>query len=95
MAVNLLVAYDIASSSRRARLATTLQAWGDRLQESVFHLRVEDRDVAEIRESIGRIIKPTDDVVHIYTLCRTCVGKVEVLGTVPTRDDGELYRGLW
>ncbi|MFI8774620.1 CRISPR-associated endonuclease Cas2 [Gordonia sp. NPDC062954] len=36
MAVTILVAYDITEDRRRARLAALLQAWGDRIQYSVF-----------------------------------------------------------
>lgn len=95
MAVTVVVAYDIASNSRRSRLAGALQAWGYRIQESVFQISLEHEDLEELTEEMRSIIENTDDVVHVYRLCRSCRAGVKVLGTPPSPDDGGLYRGLF
>lgn len=93
--MTVVIAYDIASDARRIRLAASLESRGHRLQESVFQLRLETEELALVREEIGGIIDQDDDVVHIFPLCETCLGRREVHGTVPTPDDGGLYRGVW
>lgn len=95
MAMTVIIAYDIASDRRRTKLATTLESWGYRLQESVFQLRLDRDGLTEVRESINGIISPSDDVVHIYPLCVTCEERSEVHGTAPVLDDVGLYRGVW
>ncbi len=95
MAVTVVVAYDIASNSRRSRVAAALQSWGYRIQESVFQISLEERDLAALIEEVSGVIEESDDVVHVYRLCRECRGRLRILGTAPSVDDGGLYRGLW
>lgn len=95
MAMIVVVAYDVASDSRRARLAAALAAWGYRLEESVFQLRLDSSELDEVRETVREVIDADDDVVHVFPMCATCAGRAEVLGTAPAPEDGSLYRGLW
>lgn len=95
MAMTVIVAYDIASDSRRNRLATALEGWGYRLQESVFQLRLDSEEYEQVKARITEIIDDTDDVVHVYPLCGTCEDRCEVFGTAPALDDAGLYRGVW
>lgn len=90
-----IVAYDIASDRRRARLAAALEAWGYRLQESLFQLHVSSGALAEVHAAITGFIDPDDDVVHVYPLCSACVDRCTVHGTAPALDDAGLYTGLW
>ncbi len=95
MAITVIVAYDIASNTRRAKLAAALEGMGYRLQESVFQLRLSPQELDEARTTITKIIHETDDVVHLYPLCGTCQDRCEVYGTAPALDDAGLYRGIW
>ena len=90
-----IVAYDIASDRRRTRLATALEAWGYRLQESLFQLHVSATDLAQVHAAVTQIIDADDDVVHVYPLCSACVDRCTVHGTAPALDDAGLYTGLW
>ena len=56
MAMIVILAYDIASDTRRARLAAALEGWGYRLQESVFQLRLEPAELDEVRRQVTEII---------------------------------------
>ena len=95
MAITVIVAYDIASNTRRAKLAAALEGMGYRLQESVFQLRLSPQELDEARTTITKIIHETDDVVHVYPLCAACCGRAEVFGTAPALDDVGLYSGVW
>ena len=44
-----IIAYDIADSKRRLRVAKTLESWGYRIQESVFQLRLDTPTLARLR----------------------------------------------
>lgn len=83
------------TSTRRARLAAALEGWGYRLQESVFQLRLEPAELDEVRRQVTEIINETDDVIHLYPLCDSCLTRSEVHGTAPALDDAGLYRGVW
>ena len=56
MAITVIVAYDIASNTRRAKLAAALEGMGYRLQESVFQLRLSPQELDEARTTITKII---------------------------------------
>lgn len=83
------------TSTRQARLATTLEGWGYRLQESVIQLRLEPAELDEVRRQVTEIIDQADDVIHLNPLCDSCLARSEVHGTAPTLDDAGLYRGVW
>ena len=76
-----ILAYDIASDTRRARLAAALEGWGYRLQESVFQLRLEPAELDEVRQQVTEIINQADDVIHLYPLCDSCLTRSEIHGT--------------
>lgn len=50
-----------------------LEGWGYRLQESVFQLRLEPAELDEVRRQVTEIINETDDVIHLYPLCDSCL----------------------
>lgn len=55
-----VAAYDIASDSRRKTVAGILRRYGVRIQESVFELRLQMDDSAELRRRVGPLLDPTD-----------------------------------
>lgn len=90
MALTHVVAYDISDDRRRARVAATLQAYGDRIQRSVFICTVEADLLRDIRARIGAIIDPQTDSVYVFRQCAACWGEVGVHGQA-TVADGPLY----
>ena len=67
-----IVCYDVADNKRRYKVAACLDGYGDRVQGSVFELRVErallDRCLAEV---FG-LIDTEEDSVVAYRLCAAC-----------------------
>ena len=43
------------------------------MQESVFQLRLEPAELDEVRRQVTEIINETDDVIHLYPLCDSCL----------------------
>lgn len=64
-----IIAYDIADTKRRLRVAETLESWGYRIQESVFQLRLDAATLARVRTSLAALISDAEDVIHIYPIC--------------------------
>jgi len=62
-----LAAYDISHDARRRAVARALARWGERVQESVFHLRIDADELDDVRLAIGLLLETTDrfDVVPI------------------------------
>lgn len=79
-----LISYDVPSNSdgdrRRTRLARRLEAYGVRVQWSVFECELSPALVRKLREEIKSVIEETEDSIRIYPLCATCTQDVLMLG---------------
>jgi CRISPR-associated protein Cas2 len=64
----LLVAYDVASDSRRAAVFKLLNDFGDWVQFSVFLCEVSDREEVELRSRLTQTIHVQEDSVVLVAL---------------------------
>ena len=80
MALTHVVAYDISDDHRRARVAAVLQAYGDRIQRSVFVATIDTEQLNEARERISQIVNPETDSVYVFRQCGACWEAVGVHG---------------
>lgn len=63
-----LVAYDSPDDQRRLRIANALNAYGDRVQYSVFIVDASPIRLARMRRRIEELLDPTEDSVLICDL---------------------------
>ncbi len=77
-----LVSFDIVDDPARARVVKVLKEYGTRVQKSVFECPglTESRFVT-MKNRIEELIDMGEDSVRYYSLCRTCLAKVEFAGT--------------
>lgn len=80
MALTVVIAYDINEDRRRARVAATLQVWGDRIQRSVFVCTLDHAQLTDLTQRVSAMIDPDTDAVHVFRQCATCWDDVGVLG---------------
>jgi CRISPR-associated protein Cas2 len=80
MALTHVIAYDISEDNRRARAAAVLQAYGDRIQKSVFVATLDSSTLEEIRGHLAGIVNPRTDSVYVFRQCEACWSTVKVLG---------------
>jgi CRISPR-associated protein Cas2 len=80
MALTFLATYDIENDNRRARIAATLQRWGDRIQYSVFICTLEADQLAELMAKVQDIMDPSIDSFIVLRQCATCWEHRTVLG---------------
>ncbi len=95
LALIYIIPYDIADNKRGLRVATTLESWGYRLQESVFQLRLDTATLARVRSSLAALISDAEDVIHINPICSSCADHADILGAAIALDDVGLCRGVW
>lgn len=80
----ILIAYDIPSDKRRAKVAKLLEGFGSRVQYSVFECDLTDRQMRELHGKLQRRLRTAEgDSVRIYRLCAACAQRVEVIGAGP------------
>lgn len=77
-----VIAYDIASDARRARVARLLEAAAVRVQESVFEARLTRREMARLLSTLGRILLQ-EDSLRVYTIPDRALAECHALGGAP------------
>ena len=75
-----LVCYDIADDGRRSRLVNTLLDYGQRVQESVFWVDVDEELAGRMKARVNRIVAADQDSVWLVAICDACARKVEAIG---------------
>lgn len=82
-----VIAYDIPSDRRRARVHKTLCGFGRWTQYSLFECHLSARELLDLRGRLDRQLKPDEDSVRFYRLCAACVSKVETVGSPPPAEE--------
>jgi CRISPR-associated protein Cas2 len=77
----LLVAYDVADDSRRARVAAALSRVGLRFQYSLFMCQVEGSRTEEFMAKISALIDAEVDRLFMLPLCATCGESAVAIGS--------------
>lgn len=85
-----IVAYDIPSDKRRARMANALKDFGERVQYSVFECRLDAEQTELLKARVVKILITESDRLRIYRLCATCVASVETFGTGEVVEDPDV-----
>lgn len=82
-----MIAYDISDDRRRARVSAILQAYGDRVQRSVFICTLEAGLLSEVRSRVSEIINPNTDSVYVFRQCSACWEAIGVHGQANVADE--------
>lgn len=87
MALTVVIAYDISEDRRRSRVAATLQAYGDRVQRSVFVATLEAETLREVRDRVDGIIDHDTDSVYVFRQCAACWDAIGIHGQATVEDE--------
>jgi CRISPR-associated protein Cas2 len=83
----IVVSYDIPEDKRRTKIHKILKSYGQWMQYSVFECDLSEAQYAKLRSRLSKLIKPEQDSVRFYFLCRCCQTKVERIGGEQVRDE--------
>lgn len=83
--------YDIPDDKRRERLRKTLLRFGTPVQYSVFECDLTPRQLKRLAKAVRALIKPHEDNVRYYQLCRSCAQGAEFFGGRPLTERKEVY----
>ncbi len=76
----IVVAYDICNNRRRKKLSDLLQEYGIRVNYSVFECLLTGIQLRKLKTQIEPLINVRHDSVLYYTLCASCIEKIERQG---------------
>lgn len=62
-----IAAYDISDDRRRVAISKVLRRYGERIQESVFELRITPEELASVRFQIG-VLLDRDDLFDFFPI---------------------------
>jgi CRISPR-associated protein Cas2 len=81
-----LIAYDISSDKRRAKVHKTLSGYGHWTQYSLFECFLTEKQYIQLRRQLEQHLEESQDSVRFYILCGTCRHKVETVGEPPREE---------
>ena len=76
-----LVCYDVTADARRRRVATLLESYGRRLQQSVFVCRLTALQERRLRDDLRALIDADADALAVLPLCARCAEGAFTAGT--------------
>jgi CRISPR-associated protein Cas2 len=81
-----LIAYDISSDKRRAKVHKTLSGYGQWTQYSLFECFLSEKQYLKLRRQLADHLEESHDSVRFYALCGSCRHKVETVGKPPPEE---------
>jgi CRISPR-associated protein Cas2 len=75
-----IMAYDIPSDKRRAKIAKKMEAIGERVQWSVFEAYLSRPELDKLLSQVKKILDEKEDSLRIYPLCSACREKPKMIG---------------
>jgi CRISPR-associated protein Cas2 len=86
-----LIVYDIADDKRRQKLATFLEGYGRRVQESVFECFLSLQEMKALHLQVTRRVKPAADNVRFYWIPVDAVPRTLTIGSEPPQPPPSVY----
>lgn len=71
-----VVAYDIAKTKSRNKVADLLSQYGKRMNLSVFECMLTVSQLRKLKVEVHKHLNPKKDQVIYYTLCMDCFSKI-------------------
>lgn len=88
----IVIAYDIEKDRKRREVSKLLEAWGKRVNKSVFECFISDTELKKLREKLQKKVKNGSDSILFYPLCVDCIDKIERMGIkVPERKTVKIF----
>jgi len=84
-----IVCYDIPENKRRTRLSRCLDAYGRRVQLSVYEMLMDESLLDRMIADVSLFLDIDEDLFTIYPLCKNCMRGVRRIG----RDAGMIPPG--
>ena len=78
-----IVTYDISCQRRRQKVADVLEAYGRRVQYSVFECLLELKKYQELKHKLARYVDLPEDSLRFYPLSAHTSNQVEIWGKLP------------
>ena len=75
-----LLVYDVSDERRLRRVAKLCEAYGQRVQRSVFELHLQSGQLPELQARLRELVSSVEDKVRYYRLCAADESDIAVDG---------------
>ncbi len=75
-----LLAYDITSDRRRAKIAKLMESLGERVQGSVFEAWLTTVELEKLVKKAQKLLNEKEDSLRVYVICAACRPRLKVYG---------------
>jgi CRISPR-associated protein Cas2 len=72
----ILIAYDVADERRLKQIAKLMEAYGERVQRSVFECVIDEHQLRIIIHKTKHLMKRKEDKVQLYHFCDACEHRI-------------------
>jgi len=88
-----VVTYDISDDKKRKKVGEALEAFGKRVNYSVFEIALKSKaQKMALEEELLKLLTSKDDSLRFYHLCQNCIEKSWSLGDEPAPfENGAIY----
>ena len=86
-----LISYDIEDDKKRTKVSKLLENYGTRVQYSVFECLINKEQLKTIKEKTKKIINLDTDSIRFYSICDSCVNRIEIVGIGEVSKDIDFY----
>lgn len=76
----MVISYDVPDDKRRTKIHKILKSYGQWMQFSVFECDLTEAEYVKLRTRLAKAIRPEQDSLRFYFLCKCCQDKVERIG---------------
>lgn len=90
--MNFIITYDIPNDKRRKKISDELEAFGIRVNYSVFECELNKTNLKRLRLKLEEIIDKKEDSLRFYHICQSCIPKsFEICDKVDIFESQELF----
>jgi len=75
-----ILCYDIQDDKRLRKVSKIMEAYGYRVQKSVFGAFLSVNDMEELDRRLKKTLNEKEDSVRIYRMCEACDKLVNIIG---------------
>lgn len=73
--MNFIITYDIQNDKRRKKISDELEAYGIRVNYSVFECELNKTKLKKLKLKLEEIVNKKEDSLRFYHLCQSCIPK--------------------
>lgn len=90
--MNYIITYDTPNDKRRKKISDELEAYGRRVNYSVFECEFNKTKLKKLKQKLEEIVDKKEDSLRFYHLCQNCIPKsFEICNKADIFEQEELF----